>query len=69
MGGTQDTGSALRAVLKARGCALGTDEARALAVSLIDLICDGLVVVSTSARLPRASNTGKSSYGEGGDSK
>ena len=69
MSGTQEPGSALRAVLKARGCALGADEARALAVSLIDLICDGLVVVSTSAGLPRASNTGKSSYGEGGDSK
>ena len=69
MGGTQVPGSELRAVLQARRCALGAHEARALAVSLIDLICDGLVVVSTSARLPRASNTGKSSYGEGGDSK
>jgi len=59
MSGTQEPGSALRAALKARGCALGADEARALAVSLIDLICEGLVV-STSAGLPRASNTGQS---------
>ncbi len=59
MSGTEAPGSALRAALKARGCALGADEARALAVSLIDLICEGQVV-STSAGLPRASNTGRS---------
>ena len=53
-------GSELRAALKARGCALGADEARALAVSLIDLVCDGLIVPVTSAGLPRASNTGQS---------
>ena len=60
MGAAQGMGSALRAVLKARGCALGADEARALAVSLIDLICSGLIVAGLSARLPRASNTGQS---------
>ena len=65
----QVPGSELRAAFKARGCALGADESRALAVSLIDLICSGLIVADTSAGLPRASNTGQSLYGEGGDSR
>ena len=65
----RQVGSELRAALKARGCVLGADEARALAVLLIGLICDGLVVVETPARLPRTCNTGQSSYKEGGDSE
>ena len=56
----RQVGSELRAALEARGCALGADEARALAVSLIDLICSELIVADPSARLPRASNTGQS---------
>lgn len=47
-----EPGSELRAVLSKRGCALGADEARALAVFLIDLICDGLIVPDTSADCP-----------------
>jgi hypothetical protein len=58
----QVPGSELRTALKARGCALGADEARALAVSLIDLICLGLVVVARSERPPGASHTGGSTY-------
>lgn len=54
------TGTALRSALKARGCALGADEARAVAVTLIGLICDGLVVVREPLGLPHASNTGQS---------
>lgn len=36
-------GAALQAALKRRGCALGRDEARALAITLRDLISDGLL--------------------------
>lgn len=43
MQGKCQPGAALQAALKARGCALGRDEARALAVLLRDLICDGLI--------------------------
>lgn len=67
MGDTGQAGSALRAVLQARGCALGTDEARALAVSLIDLICEGLIVPGSSGGLPATCNTGSLNTSEGGD--
>ena len=43
MGETAKAGSALQAAFKARGCALGDDEARALAIALRDLIASGLI--------------------------
>ena len=55
-----EVGSELRAALKARGCALGADEARALAVLLIGLVCDGLVVPCELKGLSDANNVGQS---------
>ena len=69
MSEVREPGSELRAALEARGCALGADEARAVAVLLIDLICDGLLVPVTPTRMSRACNTGHSSYTDAGDSE
>ena len=44
MSGTHEPGAALRAALEARGCALEAHEGRALAESLIALICAELLV-------------------------
>lgn len=60
----QEPGAALRAVLEARGCALSAHEARAVADSLIGLICAGLII----ADLPQtahANNIGQSVCIEG----
>lgn len=42
-------GSALQRYLKERGCALEGADARRLTVSLIDLICDDLIVAKPGA--------------------
>ncbi len=44
MGEYREPGAALQSVLEERGCALRADEARALADSLISLICSGVIV-------------------------
>lgn len=44
MSESKQPGAALRSVLAARGCELRADEARALADSLISLICTGVIV-------------------------
>lgn len=69
MGQAAIPGAALGSALDARGCALDAEQARAVAVLLISLICDGLIVADTSAGLPRTCNTGQSSYRDGGGSE
>lgn len=49
MSGKSEPGAAIRAALEARGCALEAHEGRALADSLISLICAGLVVPAEAA--------------------
>jgi len=49
MSSTREPGATLRAALEERGCALSAHEARALAESLIGLICAGLVVPAEAA--------------------
>lgn len=54
---THEIGAELRRALEARGCALSAAEARALSVTLIDLIASGLLVAETEAEAvhgPRA---------------
>ena len=67
-----EIGAELRRALKARGCALSAAEARSLSVTLINLICSGLLVAKTSTEAVRsetapAYNMGQSLYIEGGD--
>lgn len=62
----QEPGAALRAALEARGCALEAHEGRALAESLIGLICSGVIVASGPETAP-AYNMGQSKYMERGD--
>ena len=64
---SHEIGSELRRALEARGCALSAAEARALSISLIELIADGLLVADPSAESAPACNTGHSLYNEGGD--
>lgn len=61
-----EPGSALRGALEARGCALSAHEARALADSLIGLICSGMVVADDRLTAP-AYYMGQSKYMERGD--
>jgi hypothetical protein len=62
-----EIGSELRIALEARGCALSAAEARALSISLIELIADGLLVADPSMESAPTCNTGHSLYIEGGD--
>lgn len=66
MGEVREPGAALRAVLEERGCALRADEARALADSLISLICSGVIVASDRKTAP-AYNMGSLTASEGED--
>lgn len=59
MSEAREPGAALRAALQERGCALRADEARELAVSLISLICSG-VIVSDGGKTVPAYNMGQS---------
>lgn len=49
MSSTLEPGAAIRAALEARGCALEAHEGRALAESLIGLICSGAIVAADEA--------------------
>ena len=62
MATTAKPGAALQAAFERRGCALGADEARALAVSLRDLISKSLLVSDTSDQTHTASNRCVSQY-------
>jgi hypothetical protein len=53
-------GAALRSALEERGCALRADEARALADSLISLICAGVIVADEGFQTAPANNMGQS---------
>ncbi|MHB1136949.1 MAG: hypothetical protein ACYCXR_08010 [Coriobacteriia bacterium] len=66
MSETHEPGAAIRAALEARGCALEAHEGRALAESLIALICSGLIVAECAGTAP-AYNMGQSKYMERGD--
>ena len=71
MQGVHEIGAELRRALEARGCALSAAEARALSVTLIDLIAEGLLVAKTSSEAVRSEtaptyNMGQSLYIEGG---
>jgi len=58
-------GAALRSALEERGCALRADEARALADSLISLICAGVIVADGGPQTAPANNMGQSVCIEG----
>ena len=59
-------GAALQSELERRGCALSSDEARALAISLIDLICQGLLAVPTETETVRLITCPVSLHGKDG---
>lgn len=68
MSETHEPGAAIRAALEARGCALEAHEGRALAESLIALICAGLVVSAAvhrdADRLSPEDELGQASCGQ-----
>ena len=65
MKGAPEIGTELRRALEARGCALSAAEARALSITLIDLIAAGLLVACPVETAPTY-NMGQSLYIEGG---
>ncbi len=54
----QEVGAALRRALEERGCALGADEARVLATTLIALIADGVLACDEPTAVHGAASPG-----------
>lgn len=66
MSGTHEPGAAIRAALEAHGCALEAHEGRALAESLIALICSG-TLVAEDLETAHTYNMGSLNTSERGD--